>query len=136
MFNKIVIFILFSLINSTLEYTPIQLEKYGSITCSQQRVFYLSLDGFKSGDTLYFEGSFTNDFIFKKIPLYFLESDSLEYYKRSDFESVFSNSYSQIGANVIYYLSYTLKKNNKYLLIVTPNFDPYFINFNLSMKEK
>ena len=129
MFNKIVIWILFLLINSTLEIT--QLEKYGSKTCSQQSIFYLSLDGFKTGDTLYFEGSFTNDFMYDDIPLYFLETDSLTNFKNTDFVTVLSSSYSTIGAHVIYYLSYTLKLNKKYLLIGTPDFSPYIINFKL-----
>ena len=46
MFHKIIICILFLLINSTLEYTPMKLEKYGSITVSTRGYFYLSLDGF------------------------------------------------------------------------------------------
>ena len=131
MFNKIVICILFLLINSTLEYTPIKLEKYGTQKCTEQTIFYLSLDGFKSGDTLYFEGSYTDAVIYDKIPLYFLETDNYEYFKTSDFTEVFSNSQSTIGgAHVIYYLSYTLKGNNKYLLIGTPNF-PHYVNFTL-----
>ena len=122
MFNKIVICLIFFLINSTLEYTPTYFEKYGKKTVSDITVFYLSLEGFKSGDTLYFEGSYTGT-LYTEIPLYFKETDVLEYYSPNEFTQVFSNSYSQVGAHATYYISYTLKGNNKYLLIITPNFD-------------
>ena len=129
MFNKIVICLIFFLINSTLEYTPTPFEKYGKKTVSDTTVFYLNLEGFKSGDTLYFEGSYTGT-LYTEIPLYFKETDVLEFYSPNEFTQVFSNSYSQVGAHATYYISYTLKGNNKYLLIGTPNF-PHYVNFTL-----
>ncbi len=108
-----------------------KLEKYGSITVSTRGYFYLSLDGFKSGDTLYFEGSYTSYDKFTYITIHFREADVLDYSDASIFEHVKSSSYSQSGSHITYYFSYTLKGNNKYLLIVTPNFDPYKIDFTL-----
>lgn len=136
MFNKIVICILFLLINSTLELVPTKLEQYGSITVSTQTLLYLSLDGFKSGDTLYFEGSFTNDVLFNDIPLYFLETDELVYNSKTNLEMVLSNSYSQMGAHITYYISYTLKGNHKYLFIGTPDFSPYIINLKVEHTKR
>ena len=129
MFSKIIICILFLLINSTLEIQ--KLEKYGSITVSEPTIVYLELDGFKSGDTLYFEGSFSSVYTYNEIHLRFLETDLLNL---NDFEKnleiVTSGSYSQMGSDVTFYFSYTLKGNNKYLFIVTPKFG-YTMNFKL-----
>ncbi len=69
MFIKIIICILFLLINSTLEIQ--KLETYGSITVSKPTLVYLDLDGFKSGDTLYFEGSFSSVYTYYEIHLHF-----------------------------------------------------------------
>ena len=135
MFNKIIICILLLLINSTLEIVPIKLETYRSITVSKQSLIYLNLDGFKSGDTIFFEASISSDYKYNDIALGFMETDELDFTSNSYFSKVSSSSYSQIGANAIYYLSYTLKRNNKYLLIITPFFRSYITNFKLSMQR-
>ena len=123
MFNKIIICILFLLISSTLEIQIKKLETYGSITVSEPTLIYMQLDGFKSGDTLYFEGSFSSVYKYKDVPLGFLEADLSNISDDdSNFVKVSSSSYSQMGSDQTYYFSYTLKGNYKYLFIITPKF--------------
>ena len=122
MFNKIIFYILFSLIKSSLEYYASKLPQYGSVTVTGRSVYYLSLDNFKSKDTLYFEVSINNEnkYIFNSISLGFWENN--DYYIYNNYENFnlnISNSYSNKGNIYTFYFSYTLEENKKYLLILT-----------------
>ena len=133
MFNKIIICILFLLINSTLQQTRKELQQYGKITTSSQIVVYMSLDGFKAGDKVYFEGSYSGH-EFSEIPLYFKEVDDYTS-AMTGYEQVFSNSHSQIGLQLTYYITYTLKGNSKYLLIATPDFHTQGISVTFTLEH-
>ena len=71
MFNKLIFYILLLLINSSLEYYASIFPQYGSVTVNGTSVLFLSLNGFKSNDTLYFETSFNNGFYYKSTTLGF-----------------------------------------------------------------
>jgi len=134
MFNKIIFYILFLLINSSLEYYAFYLPQYGSVTVNQTSVLYLSLDGFKSNDTLYFETSFNNGHNYSSTTLGFLENNNNYYSNINNFYFNRTYLYSKKGTSFTFYFSYTLKENKKYLLIRTP----YFIdipNTNLTIKH-
>ena len=122
MFNKLIFYILLLLINSSLEYYyASKLSQYGSVTVNKTSVLYLSLNSFKSNDTLYFETSFNNGNYYDSIALGFWEYNKYYY----NYESFYFNSsylYSRKGTNHTFYFSYTLKQNEAYLLIKTPNF--------------
>ena len=119
-FNKIIFYILFLLIKSSLLQNQIlQLPEYGSITVSWITEVYLSLDNFKSKDTLYFEASFYSKNNYSSIFLGFLENDNNYYSYTKNFDYISSQLNFKSGNSYTFYFSYTLKKNKNYLLIST-----------------
>ena len=117
MLNKIIFYILFLLINSSLEDYTYELPQYGSLPFTCLHVLYLSLDNFKSKDTLYFKVSFHSTNNHTSTFLGFLEKDNNNYpnfekfyYVRPKLNYIYGDSYT-------FYFSYTLKGNKKYLLI-------------------
>ena len=123
MFNKIMFYILYFLMNSSLEQEYIKdLPQYSFVSDTLRRVFSLSLDNFKSNDILYFKVSFSDDNDYDSISLSFLESDIKSYDKYSDFTNIKSEIYYKSGTSYNFYFSYTLKNKKKYLLILTPYF--------------
>ncbi len=121
MFNKIIFYILFLLINSSLELYASKLSQYGSVTVTGRSAFYLSLDNYKPKDTLYFELSFDKNYKDNSISLGFLENNYHFFSYYYDFNLISSKSYSIEGNTYTLYFSYTLKENKKYLLILTSN---------------
>ena len=123
MFNKLIFYILLLLINSSLEYYyASKLSQYGSVTVNETSVLYLSLNSFKSNDTLYFVTSFNNGYYYSSNTLGFWEYNKYYYSDYSSFNYNKSYSYSRKGTNHTFYFSYTLKQNKTYLLIRTPYF--------------
>ena len=120
MFNKLIFYILFLLINSSLEYYGLQLEQYGSSTVTDRSVLFLSLNNFKSKDTLYFEVSFYSTYNYSSISLGFWENNNYNYNSYQNFNNMISQLYSTKGNTYTFYFSYTLKENKDYLLILTP----------------
>ena len=123
MFNKIMFYILYFLMNSSLEQEYIKdLPQYSFVSDTLRRVFSLSLDNFKSNDILYFEVSFSDDNDYDLISLSFLESDIKSYNGYNDFTNIISEKRFKSGTSYNFYFSYTLKNKKKYLLILTPYF--------------
>jgi len=132
MFNKIIFYILFLLINSSLEvYYASELPQYDTVTVTESKAFYLSLDNFKSKDTLYFELSFDKNYKDNSISLGFLENNYHFFSYYYDFNLISSKSYSIEGNTYTLYFTYTLKGNKKYLLILTPDLGNKYIQFTL-----
>ena len=124
MFNKIMFYILYFLMNSSLEQEYIKdLPQYSFVSDTLRRVFSLSLDNFKSNDILYFEVSFYDGNNYDSILLSFLESDIKSYNKYSDFTNIKSKIRFKDGISYNFYFSYTLKNKKNNLLILTPYFD-------------
>ena len=126
MLNKIIFYIFFLSIKLSLGDILQKLETYGSITVYMQSILYLSLDSFKSGDILYFETLLNDGNKYSESLLGFLETDEYNRsYNKSKFNINRTSKYFQDNQySYTFYLSYTLKTNNKYLLILTP----YFVN--------
>ena len=135
MFNKIIFYILFLLINSSLEYYYASyLPQYGSKTVNQTSVLYLSLDDFKPNDTLYFETSFNNGLYYNSTTLGFWEDNNYYYSSINNYYFNTTYLYSKKGTSFTFYFSYTLKENKKYLLIRTSYFAD-IPNTNLTIKH-
>ena len=107
MFNKIMFYILYFLMNSSLEQQYIKdLPQYSFVSDNLRRDFSLSLDNFKSNDILYFEVSFSDDNDYDLISLSFLESDIKSYNGYNDFTNIISEKRFKSGTSYNFYFSY------------------------------
>ena len=122
MLNKFTLFLLISLICTSMEAIIRELPQYGQVTESQQTYLYLSLAGFNSGDKIYIELEFNNGYIYTEAKLGHYQSNNNS---SSDFENLSyhkSYTYSRSGYKHTFYFTIELTKNSKYLLLGTPRF--------------
>ena len=123
MINKMLFYLLISLISLSLESTDIrEIPYYGKITVQSNSYLYLYNSNFKSGQKIYLKLSFSNGYNNDNFYIYTHESyDRSESSFRDSFTTIYSYSSSNYNMQYTFYYSITLSTYSSYLLIKVPD---------------